>query len=660
MSVNSKGNKTNESNYLVQSISNQIKEFQIIKEYLNTQPLKISELNEIFKSFNSIINNFIEYTKNYSGQIEFLALKIMPNYSIEGQLIQSFQTLLLFYSEGLNSLISELRNLKNDDKINEILEQLKLYKKNYYSKIKEVNISHKAFKREINLYQEYLVKKEFKEHEKKGKFNKRFYDDVIIIKDDENNSKDEIKIIEKESNLAVKKQKDYSILNEKDNKSELIKSNNIYINYINESNDLLKKIIQFLSEEKSKILKNIHNLCQFFGNKLLNFSQNISNNFETTIKIINGLANKLTFEENNINVLTEFSIQLKYLEIYKNSSLELKNVDNKENKINNNDEDINNNKTIDNNEKNIGKNVKMKNSVALNIIPDRKTINLSNIKSDFINIERNTLNQKEIYILTEEEKEEIFKYIVEKLNRDEIIHIFEIIKGTNIYLNDSDIELIEYEKNYKKIKEILILLFIYPEKYNEEYKKTLINLFEKDKKYIFYFIKVLNNNRENSFISEFSFNYLVELFKYLNDYILNNNYIELFKYILIFSQTYYYKSEKEKEKVYLFSYIKDYKGYTNPQFWDAYLKELITHDLKSKDLINIDLNNINIEDIKKDEKEQLMNSFFSCLITTLKVMSDFNLDKKFLKEFIQNNQNKYYLSKEQIDNIRLLYEIDNK
>ena len=639
-------NQRNKSNSFVSSISNQIKEFQIIKEYLNSEPEKINQINEIFKSFNNIINNFIEYTKNYSSQIEFLALKIIPNYSIEGQLIQSFQTLLLFYSEGLNTLILELRNIissKNDDKINDMYEKLKSLKKNYSLKLKEVNISYKSFKREINLYQEYLLKKEIIEHEKKGFSNNKFYDDVIFIKENENNSKDEIQIIEKQSNLA-REQEDYSILNEKDNKSDLIKSNNEYINYINESNDLLKNIIEFLSEEKTKLLKNIHNLSIYFGNILLKFSQNINNNFETQIKVLNKLKNKLTLKEKNVTILTDFSIKLKYLEIYKNIISEKKSINDKD--------------KIKSNETKNDKNTEIKNNISFNNFTERKTLNLSNKKNDYNDKERITFNPNQLNNLIEEEKEEIIKYIVENLNRNEIIHIFGIIKETNILLNNSDIELIEYENNYKKKKELLIILFIYPEKYKEEHKKTMINLFEKDKKYIFYFFKVLSNNRENSFISEFTFKYLVEIFKWLNDYILNNNYMELFKYILILSQTYYYKPEKSKEKLFLFSYIKGYKGYTNIQFWNAYLNELIKHDLKNLNLINIDLNNINIENKSKDEKEHLLNSFFSNLMTTIKVMSDFNLDKKFLKEFIINNKNKYYLSDNQINNICSLYEIE--
>ena len=71
----------------------------------------------------------------------------------------------------------------------------------------------------------------------------------------------------------------------------------------------------------------------------------------------------------------------------------------------------------------------------------------------------------------------------------------------------------------------------------------------------------------------------------------------------------------------------------------------------------MDLNNINLEKSKKDEKEKLVNCFFSNLLTTSKAMADFNLDKNFVREFVEKNKNKYYLSQEQIDNICLLYEM---
>ena len=48
-----------------------------IKEYLNSQAET---------SINEIIEQFIDIIKNYSSQIDFLVMKIIPNYSTEGQL----------------------------------------------------------------------------------------------------------------------------------------------------------------------------------------------------------------------------------------------------------------------------------------------------------------------------------------------------------------------------------------------------------------------------------------------------------------------------------------------------------------------------------------------------------------------------------------------
>ena len=659
--------KPNNPNDLNTLKPNNINEFESIKEYLNSQPEEINQLNDVSKTFISIINNLIEYTKNYSSQIEFLALKIIPNYTIEGHLMQSFQALLLFFSEGLNSLIKELRNdinVKQEENIDKILEQFKIYKKEYYKKIKEANNNHKIFKKEFNLYQEFLVNKEFKEHKKKGNISNNIYDDCIYIKENEDN------------NIIEENHFDY-ILNEKDNKSELIKSNKEYIKNINESNDLLHNIRQFLSKEKTNVIKNIYNLCHYFTNGLINYAQHINNSFETQIEVFNKLINRLTYKEKNQTNLTDFTIRLKYLDIYQKSISEKRNLNNEEqnknentntNKNNEINNKINNHeldkklKKKENNKKNKVLSLDNINIESKNDVPDRKTLNLSSKQLNYNDIGRATFNPNQTCNLLEEEKEEIFKSMVEKLNREEIINIYEKIKDINIPLNASDIKFIETEKNYKKIKDILIILFINPEKYEEEHRNSLINLFEEDKKYILYFIKVLNDHRSkgNLSISEITFKYFGEVFKFLNNYILSNNYMEIFKYILIFSQTYFYFSAEKNKKIYLFSYIKDYSGYTNPKFWEDYLKELIKHDLINMNRINIDLNNINLENTKKDEKEKLINCFFSNLLTTSKAMADLNLDKNFVREFVEKNKTKYYLSQEQIDNICLLYEMSIK
>ena len=66
------------------------------------------------------------------------------------------------------------------------------------------------------------------------------------------------------------------------------------------------------------------------------------------------------------------------------------------------------------------------------------------------------------------------------------------IRDTYIILDESDVNLIEQEINYKKINEILMRIFINNEKYTEKDKNILLQFFEKDKIYIIQFIKLLN------------------------------------------------------------------------------------------------------------------------------------------------------------------------
>ena len=415
--------------------------------------------------------------------------------------------------------------------------------------------------------------------------------------------------------------------------------------------------------EKTNILKSIYNICHRFGEVLLNSAKNITNNFETQKKVINKLLNRLILDEKDTTILTDTTIKLKYLEIYKNNISEKLDL---QNNITNN---INNETNGNKEQKKENKNDIHKKNIALTTddaktginkeFQSRKTVGLSSKNLNYDYLSRTSFNPNQINYFSEIEKEELFESIVKKLSTEEIINIFEKIKKTNITLNESDIKLIEYLRNYKKLKEILFVIFNQPEKYSENDKTLLLDFFEKDKKYIFYFIKILNDHRTKSCfsISELTLNYLGEIFKNLNNFILKENNMEQFKYILILSQTYYFFSEKDKTKIYLFSYIKDCPNYSNPKFWEDYLKELINNDLKKSGKNDINIDKMNLDHFKKEEKENLVNCFFSNLLTITKVMADFNSDKTFVREFVEKNKTKYYLSQQQVDNICLLYEM---
>jgi hypothetical protein len=171
---------------------------------------------------------------------------------------------------------------------------------------------------------------------------------------------------------------------------------------------------------------------------------------------------------------------------------------------------------------------------------------------------------------------------------------------------------------------------------------------------------VLNDHRTkgNFILSEKTLKYLGELFKYINNLILNENDMELFKFIFILSMTYYHVSEKDQTKIYLFSYIKDHPDYQKIKFWEDYLNELVDHDLKGS-LYNTDsdIKNKKWENLNKEEKEKLNNCYFSNFLTAVKAMADFRLDKKFVRDFVEKNKEKYILTQEQIENVCMIFDV---
>ena len=627
----------------------------LIKEYLNSQPDQIEKLQTISKSIYEVMSQFIQITKNYSSQLENLAMQIIPNYTTEGQLAQAVQGILLFYSENLNILINELskKNEKTEENEN-IMIKFNEYKKSYFMKIKNVIFCHEKYKKEIELYQEFLVNEEFKEHMNKGDL--RNMDDEIPnininikeshIKDEKEERKessdDNSNCDKKDENNFLKGFNPFDGIYDKDNQKDVIESNKTYLSNLNESNDIYNNIKDFLSKEKTNLRKNIFNVCVCLIDGLLKCVKNQKENYDIQKEVIKNLTNTIKFEETDKNKIRPNPHKLKYLEIYENYILEKNDLTPK--KQNLTTDDLNKNKNNSFNS-------------------DKKNLNAGIIKLDTDNPIKNTVsyNNKENK-LNIPQKSEKFKYMVKKLNRVEILDIFEKIKNTNILISEHDSKIIEEEKNYKQIKDILVLIFNDTEKYTENDKNILINFFMKDKKYTFYFIKVLNDHRTkgNFLLSEKTFKYLGELFKYINDLILSINDMDLFKYIFILSMTYYHVSKSEDLKIYLFSYIKDHPDYQKEKFWQDYLNELIEHDLKGANNQDIDLSNSDISKLNRDQKEKLNNCYFSNFLTAVKAMADFRMDKKFVRDFVEKNKDKYILTQDQIENVCMIYDISLK
>ena len=618
------------------------KKIDIIKEYLSSQPEQIQKLESISKIIHNIITNFIDITHNYSSQLEKLALSIVPNYTTEGQLAQAVQSILLFYSEGLNNLISELKkkHIKfEDNEENSIINKFKEQRNTYYQKVRNAIIFSEKYKKELELYQEYLINEQFNEHIKKNDFINND-DDIIFnkikaINELEKDENDDNKII---SNKSLESFNDIGI-NKIDNKNKVIEKQKLFLANISESNDIFNKIKEFLSQEKTKIRNNIFDICNCLIEGLLMYAKSQKDSYDIQNDVIKKLTKKLSFEETDKNQIIPAIFKLKYLEIYKDYIEEKKEI------------------FIHNH---IKKTNTAKNSSYKNKDGNKE---LGYMKKNFYNHPRkNTVNFSEIgNVITKEEIIEKFNYMIKNLNRDDIIKIFEIIKSSNIKLLESDINFIEQLKNYKIIHEILVTIFINPEEYSEKENNILINFFEQDKIYILYFIKVLNDHRTkgNFLLSENTLKYLGKLFQFINNLIVNKNDMELFKFVFILSLTYYHISEKnDMKKIYLFSYIKDHPYYQKEKFWEDYLNELIKHELKGNNFnLEVNLKDKTIEKMNKKEKEILINCNFSNFLTVAKAMADFSLDKKFVRDFVEKNKEKYFLSQEQIENICMIYDI---
>jgi len=604
---------------------------EIIKDYLNSQTEHLQKLKNDYKLINEVIKQFIDQTKNYCSHIELIAMKIIPNYSTEGQMVQAVQGVLLFFSDGLNNLIKELqKNNMKEEKKKDVMEEFNEYKKSYFLKLNNSLISFEDFQNEISLYQEYLVNKEYISHMKKGDLKNN--DDAIIDanKIEINNNVDNKNIFD----LAIKDEKnnlqDYDpfssidYLNDNDNHKELIEKNNLYLSNLKKSNEILEKIKEFLSKEKTNLRKNIFNISVHLIEGLINCVQNQKQSFDLQNEVIKSLTNNLKCEETDKNEMKPMNYKLKYLEIYENNINE-KTSQTQENEI-------------------------FTSNTSTNLNVRRKSI-----KSNKSGRSTISYNPKDIKLKLQK-KEDQYKLMIKKLSRNEILNIFEKIKKTNIMISEHDLQIIEKETNYNKIKEILTMIFLNKEKYTENDKNIIISYFEKDKIYIVYFIKLLNDHRTKGdyIISEETLKYLGELFKFINNLILSKNDMELFKFILILSMTYFYKS-KDEMKIYLFSYIKDHPDYQKEKFWDEYLQELIEHDLKGQH--NQDIYNQEIENLNKAQKEKLNNLYFSNFLATVKAMADFEIDQKRVRNFVERNKSKYLISQEQIENICMVYDM---
>ena len=159
--------------------------FGKVCEYINKKKEKMDIIKNSYIQIKEVFKEYIIATNNYKDQLISIALKLFPNSdTVEGQLIQAFQSILLFDSEALNDLTNQIQEIIKNFKVtnNSGLDDFsKIYQTNYANAIQ----IYCDYISNYELYEKYLIHKEL------GILNTK-------IKDDSEN--DKIKQIINEKN----------------------------------------------------------------------------------------------------------------------------------------------------------------------------------------------------------------------------------------------------------------------------------------------------------------------------------------------------------------------------------------------------------------------------------------------------------------------------
>jgi len=233
------------------------------------------------------------------------------------------------------------------------------------------------------------------------------------------------------------------------------------------------------------------------------------------------------------------------------------------------------------------------------------------------------------------------------------------MQKNNLEVKKEDLENYEREKNLNLIERNTKLIFETDSDldFTDDDLNKMIEIFKNDKEYILFFLQRLNNDRSRGgLISSMKiYKRVGELFKLINDLVLEKDDLDCFRYISILSMTYY--RNNGNEKIYIYEYIKDHQKIKNLDFWKKYLETLIKYDINNTIYSNEDEKNDNKENKESKEKEmqfKLNFATFSNILSVINNLTDFGLGKNFIKQFIDYTQKNYSLTEDQKHQINCL------
>ena len=557
-----------------------IRNVDLIKSYILSQPEKIKTLNNFY---NTVINIFIEYiniTQSYSAKLKELAIKIKLNeneeeYTSECQMINIIKTILFFNSESLNEIINDIKkeiktNLNNNNNDNEIPkktnEKINNTSKMFLSEINDVISKQKKYEKDMRNYEELLINQGI-QNKNEGKMNMGNIEDA----------------------------------------KEALESQESYFKSVVENNITLKKVLNEFWKEKQVIRDKLNKKCFFILDTLIFFTKTQNENYELQKINLKETYSSNIYEEKKEEELNKYFLipstyNLKCLDIY---------------------------------------------------LDDKK----KNKKRNSEKIENNILCPMSL----DEEKK--FNKKVNELKGDHLLNIVDLLTKNKFILSNRDEKIKKNEVSKKIIKEMIQYILKDIDKYEEDKKNKLYNLFEDDKENILIFLKILNDKRskESNITNKESFNTLGEAFEFITKIVLSEKDIdiEIVKLILILSTTYFYDDkDNEKNKVYLFTFVEKFDEFKKKEFWERYFYDSL--NLEVDNLLIVGKKNKTDEEIKKEKNDKIKTSLFSNLLMIVQNMMDFHLDKNFINEFVSKIKNKNHLQEEELLQIQIYLNEDEK
>ena len=364
--------------------------------------------------------------------------------------------------------------------------------------------------------------------------------------------------------------------------------------------------------------------------------------------------NKKIFYENLIDIMEKFFLYIqnnskehfynenkkenieKIIELFKSN---IKNIDDNNNNINDNIIKIENINNINEKEKINNQNV-IENEHNDNL-PEKKNNEQIKTNNNITNSSKNNYLH-EIYFQEYKLQSMLYfnkyickqHYLLKQMTPEDILLVMtqmkdefpEITKEIDIKKEQYKIEIFEYIESIFEKSNI-----------NLEIEKHIFKFLKESSDYIIFFLSLLNINRTNNKykLNKNSFDKFVEIFIFILDNECNNKNvnIEIFNYIIIMSQTYCYEDENNN-KIFIQKNIQNHKIFKDMKNWEKSLYHQINEDLTISNKYNTGLN-------KEELKQRKENIVFSKFLSIIHNLIEFDIDKNFIKEFINKIKNSF-------------------